>query len=99
MNEPVLVDEGGNSADRRCTRRETAYDISEIHFSGRRPPVTCLVHDVSGVGARIEAASSELPNHFILANHAKRLRAVCEIVWRNGAQLGVRFVTPPRQMV
>ena len=83
--------------DRRTARRDPAFDISEIRFSGRRPPVSCMVHGVSASGARLEAASRELPNHFILANHAKRLRAVCQIVWRDGAQIGVRFLTTPRQ--
>ena len=69
----------GKPIDRRNARRETAYDISEIRFAGRRPPVTCMVHNLSGLGACIEAATTELPKYFILANHAKRLRTVCRI--------------------
>ncbi|MEC9343881.1 MAG: PilZ domain-containing protein [Pseudomonadota bacterium] len=87
-----------NPPDRRSTRREPAYDISEICFAGGRAPVTCLVHNVSGVGARIETATAELPPRFILANHGRRLRAVCQVVWRDGTLFGVRFLTPPRQM-
>ena len=85
--------------ERRKARREPAYDISEICFVGKRPPVTCLVHNISTLGACVEAATSELPERFILANYAKRLRAVCQVVWRDGRQFGVRFLTEPRQMV
>lgn len=84
--------------ERRERRREAAYDISEITFPGSRLPVTCMVHNYSGCGALLEAAATELPARFILANHARRERAVCQVVWRKGPQMGVRFLTAPRQM-
>ena len=96
--EKMSIHEDCDGVDRRNAPREAAYDISEICFAGNRPPVTCMVHNISGLGARLEAATPELPRRFILANHAKRFRAVCEVVWRDGAQFGVRFVTTPRAM-
>jgi len=84
--------------DRRGRRREPVYDLGEIRFAGSSLPVTCLVHNFSGSGALVEAATTQLPPRFILANLVRQYRAVCEIVWSNGRQLGVRFVTEPRHV-
>ena len=84
--------------ERRAEKRQPVHDISEICFTGKRQPVTCMVLNLNGLGALIEAATSELPSRFILANHARHMRAVCQVVWSNGAQFGVRFLTTPKPM-
>ena len=88
----------GRPGERRTAKRQPAYDISEICLAGHRLPITCMVHNYSVSGALVETANVDLPPRFILANHARKLRAVCQIVWRAGPQIGVRFLTTPKPM-
>jgi hypothetical protein len=71
-------------------------DLSEILVAGSRVPVTCLVRNLSQGGALIESALANLPDRFILTNHTRSKRMVCEVAWRKGRTIGVRFRSPPR---
>lgn len=86
----------GKTADRRNAAREPTSDLSEISCAGSKVSLTCMVRNLSRKGALIEASASALPSRFILTNHARRTRAICEVVWRNGRHLGVAFLTPLR---
>ncbi|MFZ1815457.1 MAG: PilZ domain-containing protein [Rhizobiaceae bacterium] len=84
--------------ERRVDLREDARDLSEIYVAGSKIPITCLVHNVSARGALIESAVPDLPNRFILTNHSRGNRMVCEVAWRSGNMFGVRFATIPRPL-
>lgn len=84
--------------ERRSEGRAPANDLSEILVAGSRSPITCLVRNLSAGGAQIEAALANLPDRFILTNHARSKRVLCEVAWRRGRVMGVRFRTPPRDL-
>jgi hypothetical protein len=86
------------AADRRSSRREPAADISEILVDGGRYAIACMVHNISQNGAMLEAGSSDVPDRFILNNHRRRTRVVCQVAWRCGRLIGVRFLTQPRAL-
>ncbi len=91
---------GHNSrgVERRAVERFSARDLSEIIAGGMREAVTCMVRNLSSAGAMIEVARSDIPQRFVLVNHARRQRALCAVVWRQGRRVGVRFISPLRQM-
>jgi hypothetical protein len=64
-----------------------------IVISGRADR-ECSLLDVSSAGAKVIVDSgSEIPNCFELAFfHAVDKRQKCEVIWRRGKILGVKFV-------
>lgn len=82
--------------DKRQTPRSPAHDLSEVILDGRKYGVACVIHDISEEGARLEVSCGELPKRFILANYTRRTKTLCRLVWRQGQQIGVRFLTKPR---
>jgi hypothetical protein len=53
----------------------------------------CLISDVSDTGARIDVQSIDrVPDRFtLLLTRNAKMRRVCEVIWRQGTGLGVRF--------
>ncbi|MGU9979639.1 PilZ domain-containing protein [Phreatobacter sp. HK31-P] len=80
---------GGRRQDLRYTARiESLADGTEI---------PCTLLDVSQTGARLVAREPELvPDEFLLrlAVGRQALRH-CAVVWRDGANIGVRFIVAP----
>lgn len=83
--------------DRRDSPRIPALDLADIVTDGARHAITCMVRNLSGTGALIEAGTRDVPERFVLVNHVRKFRSVCRVVWRSGAMVGVRFITPPRE--
>ena len=53
----------------------------------------CLMADVSAGGARLEQATAEVPQQFVLVlSRDGRLRRRCQVTWQSGATIGVRFI-------
>ncbi len=84
--------------NRRGSPREPARDLCEILTDGLRYAMSCLAHNISGTGALIETSLSGVPDRFILVNHSRNTRTVCQVVWRCGRMVGVRFTRPPRSV-
>ncbi len=63
-------------------------------LDGGTAKVACVLWDISAGGARIAAAhGNALPDVFgLFLNRDGRSRRFCQVVWRRGTQLGVRFV-------
>lgn len=105
MTAPLLrqIDDDGKLADdaayadRRDCPREPALELADIIPDQNRYAVACMIRNISGSGAMIESASREVPDRFVLVNHVRKFRSVCRVVWRRGALMGVRFLTPPRK--
>ncbi|MEZ5872738.1 MAG: PilZ domain-containing protein [Nitratireductor sp.] len=95
---PAGARQNMDNREKRRFARIPARDISEIFLPGSRVPLTCMVHNLSEHGAMLETSEPNLPDRFILTNHARRNRMVCEVAWRSGTRLGVRFATPPRSL-
>ena len=53
----------------------------------------CMVSDISETGARLDAADPEgLPDEFtLLLTRDAKMRRKCQVVWREGMQVGVHF--------
>lgn len=54
-------------------------------------PLRCTLVDISQHGACVSAPATALPNVFVLKG-AGATRYVCEVLWRKGFTVGVRFV-------
>ncbi len=64
-----------------------------IRVAGR-PPVPCIVRDLSVAGAGVELTEDcALPNHFTLAIDAVGFTGTCSVRHRDGTKLGIEFVT------
>ncbi|MGB7288246.1 MAG: hypothetical protein WBC71_15060 [Salaquimonas sp.] len=83
-------------ADKRKSVRDPAHDLSEIILDGKKSGVSCLIHDLSAEGAKLEVSCGELPKRFVLANYSKRTKTLCGQVWRDKRMVGVKFLTRPR---
>jgi hypothetical protein len=66
-----------------------------IISSRGRPPVPCVVRDVSEGGALMDVSHPELlPSRFRLIIEATGFEADCEIIHRAEGAIGVRFAAP-----
>jgi hypothetical protein len=102
---------GDDRGERRWNDRFAHSAVGTIFYQGARFSTSCYVLDVSTGGARIEldlddwvnpvSSSRSLPGAFRLVIHSLGFEADCQVVWRDKASLGVRFVgklrTMPRQ--
>jgi hypothetical protein len=103
--QPTAASEALSYVDRRFARRKSAATNALIISPDINVPMSCIVRDVSTTGARIELVVSpenllggraKLPGSFTLNMRLDRMEVDCAIVWRNGASVGVRFVSTPR---
>ncbi len=75
---------------KRTHRRQAAWVV----LDGGVTKIPCVLWDISEGGARIAAAhGNALPDVFgLFLNKEGKARRFCQVVWRRGSQLGVRFV-------
>jgi PilZ domain len=75
--------------------RRRRHQSAWIAFDGEATARECRVSDVSQNGAKIVVdVGTEIGTRFGLAlvpNHPKRQR--CEVVWRRGRTIGIKFVS------
>jgi hypothetical protein len=82
----------GRSSDRRRVLKSGV-----IAYNGRHVTMTCGVRDFSASGARLLVQGSmTAPDTFELIIELDGLEAPCEVVWRRGQEVGVRFASPPQ---
>ena len=88
----------GNGAvnDHRRSPRRRVLKLAKIVYNGGHSVLDARLQDISETGARIRLDSPVmLPDDFDLhLADGRKLRV--EVVWRNAALLGVRFVNCPR---
>ena len=90
------VQQGGvpeeSGANRRRARRQRVLKKALIVFNDGHCSMGCQILDRSDVGAKLAPADIFLcPGEFILRPSIGEPR-YCEIVWRRGANIGVRFL-------
>lgn len=80
-------------SDRRGSRRYTINRIAKFQADAYTLPRDCMISDISDSGARLFAENVEIPNQFnlLIDNNERGLRRACEVVWRLGYELGVKF--------
>ncbi len=97
-----------NTAELNCERaaaRQRVLKACVIAYSGRHITQIAAVRDVSETGARLRVDNSlTIPDTFELLLDLDGLEADCEVTWRKGREIGVRFtalrvVEPSRRQV
>jgi hypothetical protein len=85
---------GRRSAEQRMTPRRHTRRAATVSFAAEKPPVSCVIRDISEGGARLAVAHplATLPHHFTL-NLFKdgSVRRDCEVVWTDARFVGVKF--------
>jgi hypothetical protein len=82
--------------DRSKTRRRT-LKAGVIAYGGGYVTLKCGVRDMSESGARLLTEGSvDAPDTFVLKIETDGLDADCEVVWRRGREIGVRFLASRR---
>ena len=93
------------SASRRSLDCGVLTEAGLIDVGRSKSPVACNLVDMSITGARLKLQvpepkaferSVEIPGRFTLLLRFDRIEADCQLVWRRGNELGVRFLGPPR---
>lgn len=87
------------AANARATLRRRTLKAGKVAFNDRHCTLSCTVRDLSDTGARLRCEGSvSVPDTFDLIIDLDGLDASCEVVWRRGPELGVRFVGTPRKI-
>lgn len=84
--------------NKRLTLRHRQLKAAKIIFNGGHSSVSCTVRDWSDSGCRLLLEGTlavVVPDSFQLRVDIDGTRAECEAVWRERAQMGVRFLAPP----
>ena len=70
-----------------------------VAFNDRHSTLSCAVRDLSDTGALLRMNGSvPVPDAFELIIELDGLEALCDVVWRKGHDLGVRFVGATRKV-
>jgi len=84
--------------DERIAPRRRMLKAGLVRFSAGHMTIPCAVRDMSEGGARIKGDwTQHIPDHFELHIELDGIWVDCEVAWREGAELGVRFTGPIRQ--
>ena len=87
---PFLADRNRRRHRRRHTRIRAWADPG-----GAAPVVDCVVLDLSDAGANVmSVGAAELPSTFELQVDMRNTMGEAEVVWRDGATVGVRLEKP-----
>jgi hypothetical protein len=93
----ALVKEDQGDARRAPRRRVLKAGVAASN--DRRLTVHCVVRDMSDTGARLKTEGSlTVPDTFELVIEVDGMEASCEVVWRSGREVGVRFLGAPRKV-
>jgi hypothetical protein len=90
---PILRDQGAAQMQKKAKRevRRIRHQSAWITLNGLDAS-ECEIMDISNNGAKIVPDGTRvIPAHFELA-FAQGKRHACEVVWRRGRMLGVKFV-------
>jgi hypothetical protein len=80
-------------SDRRRSRRYAINRIAKFQQDAYALPRDCMISDLSDHGARLFAENVEIPDQFslLISDNDRGLRRQCQVVWRLGGELGVKF--------
>jgi hypothetical protein len=92
---------GGNTlvkqGEGRLSPRRRVLKAAIAASNERRLTVGCTVRDISQTGARLRVEGSmTVPDTFELIIELDGLEAPCQVVWRKGGEVGVKFLAAPR---
>lgn len=93
-------DDAQRSGDMRRAVRRRVLKGAIVAFNNRHCTVACTVRDISATGARLRSDGSiNIPDTFELLIELDGVEADCEVVWRKGNEVGVRFKGAPRRTI
>jgi CII-binding regulator of phage lambda lysogenization HflD len=85
---------GKRKADRVHFQRAHQANLMAVDGTWRR---SCLLHDISSTGARIEVEGTtdvlQVQEFFLMLSSTGLAYRRCELVWMNGAVVGVHFIS------
>lgn len=82
-----------DAKNRRQDRRRNVREASILTGDGRSP-ISCVVLDLSASGARLHVHDqTEVPAAFHLLLIATGEQHACDVVWRTGEEMGVKFTS------
>jgi hypothetical protein len=85
--------------DARVAMRRRVLKAGVVAYNDRHVSLPCTVRDVSATGARVRVEGSvSAPDTFELIIDIDGFEANCEVVWRKGSDVGVRFLGAPRMV-
>lgn len=78
--------------DQRTARRRRTLKQGRIVFQDGHCVLYCCILDLSDTGAKLRTSDILLcPSNFVLKREPEAPRE-CEVVWRSGEVMGVRFL-------
>ena len=81
----------------RLTPRRRVFKGALVAYEGLNTAIPCSVRDLSDGGAQLRLDGAMIaPNHFTLFVDLDGTETDCEVVWRKGRDLGVRFRSAAR---
>ena len=93
--------------DRRWARRKPGLMAGLIAYHPVKPPVDCIIRDMSATGAKLEVggtwgdsfnSAQDVPDRITLLMRLDKTEVECEVMWRRTKQLGVRFTGSMRPL-
>jgi PilZ domain len=88
-----------SDGEQRRALRRRVLKAGLVAYNERHSTLSCTVRDISDTGARVRVDGSvSAPDTFELIIQIDGLEASCEVVWRNGNEVGVRFLGAPRMV-
>lgn len=93
--------------NRRWAKRRAAASKGELSAEEIGEPLACVVLDTSSTGARLKPhfpraarcqGIKDLPARLTLMFVMDRFAVDCEVCWRREGEIGVRFVSPAREV-
>jgi len=83
----------------RIAPRRRMLKTGKVAYNDRHVTIECTLRDMSATGARLRVSGSvTAPDTFELLIPLDGLEANCQVVWRSGVDLGVRFLSAPRMV-
>lgn len=96
---------GINDAERPPKLRERAavrlrvLKSGIIAFNGRHSTMPCTVRNISATGVRLRSETVDtIPDTFELFIELDGLEAECAVTWRNGRDVGAKFLSTPKHV-
>jgi hypothetical protein len=84
--------------DQRCAQRRRMLKDGRIVINKGWSLIDCAIRDISTAGARLSVKPEcELPGELELLFVTDESLVPCELRWRRGDRLGVRFTGPSRK--
>ena len=77
--------------EQRTKRRNRVLLAGIISFANGAHSFNCSIRDITDTGARIAIRRQNVPFTFYLINVRDRLVYDAQVIWNNGAEIGITF--------